>query len=98
MSSANRYRIEITELENGFEVEIPDFAERKKRVEKAAKKDKSSGKMVDCCYSPYLGDCTKKYAVKSVAEVLKLVRGSLEQLPENEYQDEWDALAAAKKK
>ena len=76
--SYDRYRVSVEVLENGFSVELPDFEEMDKK-----KADAKKSKNTMC--EPYLGDCTKKYAAKSVAEVLKLVKGSLEKMPEAEY-------------
>lgn len=76
MSYNSDYVIRIKPLENGFMVEVPDMEEIKKK-QAAAKK---SGNM-----SPYLGDCTESYAAKSVAEVLKLVKAALGQIPEADY-------------
>lgn len=71
------YRVSIRPLENGFMVEVPDMeAIRKKEAE--AKKNKGA---MPC----YIGDCTESYAAKSVAEVVKLVKTALEQIPESEY-------------
>ena len=81
--SYDRYRVSVEVLENGFSIEIPDFEEMAKKKEAAAKAAKTNKGM--CAAEPYLGDCTKKYAAKSVAEVLKLVKGSLEKMPEAEY-------------
>jgi hypothetical protein len=78
--SYDRYRISIEQLENGWTVELPDFAEIAAK-KKAAAKSKDSSNSV----APYLGDCTKSFAAKNVAEVLKLVKGSLENMPESEY-------------
>ena len=73
-----RYRVSIETLENGFKVEVPDMEAIKKKQTDAKKKN--SGAM-----DIYIGDCTKSYAAKSVAEVMKLVKGSLEGMPENEF-------------
>ena len=82
------YRLNIESLENGFSVEVPDLEARAKK-EADAKKNKNS-------ISPYYGDCTKKYAAKSVKEVLRLVQASLEKMPDVEF-DSAFAEAASKK-
>ena len=78
--SGESYRVSIEVLENGFSVEVPDMEARAKKMADS-KKDKHSSPG----YIPYMGDCMKKYAAKSVKEVLALVKVSLEKLPENEY-------------
>lgn len=75
--SYDRYRISVETLENGYKVEVPDMPAIKKKMADAKKK---SG-MVDC----YIGDCTKSYAAKSVKEVLSLVKASLSEMPESEF-------------
>lgn len=90
-----RFRISVERLENGYEVEVPDFAEMAKKKAAAEKAAKAKGG--DCCPSPYYGDCTKKYAARSAAEVLKLVRESLSGMPSGEF-DAAFAEAAAKVK
>jgi hypothetical protein len=70
------YRISIKELENGYEIEVPDFEEIAKK--QAAQKKNSSGDTP----SIYTGDCTKCFAAKSVKEVLALVKTSLEKMPD----------------
>lgn len=77
MSYASDYVIRIKPLENGFMVEVPDMEEIKKKRAEAAKA--KNGNM------PYIGDCTESYAAKSVAEVLKLVKAALSQIPESDY-------------
>lgn len=74
------YVIRIKPLENGFMIEVPDMEMIKKKKAEAAK-SKNGGSMA----MPYTGDCTESYAAKSVAEVLKLVKTSLSQLPESEF-------------
>jgi len=93
----DRFRISVEALENGFEVEIPDFAEMAKKKAAAEKAVKGKGGADQCVPSPYYGDCHKKYAAKSTAEVLKLVRNSLEAMPASEF-DAAFAEAAAKVK
>lgn len=78
--SYDRYRISVETLENGFAVECPDMEAIAKKQADAKKQSKNG-----CCPEVYIGDCTKKFAAKSVAEVLKLVKGSLEKMPESEY-------------
>jgi hypothetical protein len=83
------YVIRIKPLENGFMVEVPDMAAIKAK-QAAAKKEApvpSRG---------YIGDCTESYAAKSVAEVLKLVKSSLAQLPESEYASAFEEAAKSK--
>lgn len=72
------YRVSIETLENGFSVEVPDMEARAEKM-KEAKKSKSGMGM------PYMGDCTKKFAAKSVKEVLALVKSSLEKMPDTEF-------------
>lgn len=86
------YRVSIEPLEDGaYTVEVPDMEAIAKKKAEAKKKSKDG-----CCPEPYIGDCTKKYAAKSVKEVTKLVQAALEQLPEGEYDSSFDE--AAKKK
>ena len=73
------YRISVEVLENGFSVEVPDMEARAKKMADAKKGSKGDVPM------PYMGDCTKKYAAKSVKEALTLVKSSLEKLPAIEY-------------
>lgn len=80
-------RISVEELENGFEVEVPDVEAMKQKMA-AAKKSKDQS-------TPYMGDLTKKYAAKSIKEVIKLVTAALQGLPEASYDDAF-AEAAAK--
>lgn len=84
-----RYRISIEVLENAFEVEIPDMEAMKKKMAEAKKAHKGA----ETAPMPYMGDLTKKYAAKSVKEVLALVKGSLEKMPENEYEAAFDEAA-----
>ena len=74
MSMMGDYTIRISALENAFTVEVPD-AEMIKKKQAEQKKDKGN-------YPMYIGDCTKKYAAKSVPEVMKLVKTALADLPE----------------
>lgn len=95
----DNFRISVEALENGYEVEVPDFAEMKKKQAAADKAMKAGkGGMDTCCPSPYFGDCTKKYAAKSVAEVLKLVKDSLAEMPASEYETAFAESAAKLKK
>ena len=86
------FRVSVEVLENGFSVEVPDMEARAKKVADA-KKEK--GRSPD--YMPYMGDCTKKFAAKSVKEVLSLVKASLGQIPENEYDAAFAEVASASK-
>ena len=72
-----RCRVSVESLENGFEVEVPDMERMKKEMAAAKKKPGSP--------EPYIGDMTKKYAAKSVKEVIKLVTSALQGMPENDY-------------
>ncbi len=81
-----RCRISVETLENGFEVEVPDMEAVKKSM--ADSKKKSEGAM------PYMGDMTKKFAAKSVKEVIKLVTAALEGMPENEYDKAFNEAAS----
>jgi hypothetical protein len=74
------YCIRIKPVDNGFTVEVPDM-EKIKEKEAADAKRKDSGN-----YPTYIGDCTESYIAKSVAEVLKLVKASLAELPDPEMQ------------
>lgn len=85
--SYERYRISVETLENGYKVEIPDFEAIAQKQKDAKKKNPG---MTDC----YIGDCTKSYAAKSVAEVLKLVKGSLENMPESEFDTAFEEAGA----
>ena len=96
--SPDNFRISVETLENGFEVEVPDFAEMKKKQAAADKAAKGKGSMDSCCPSPYFGDCTKKYAAKSVAEVLKLVKDALGAMPASEYDAAFAEAAAQTEK
>lgn len=79
--SYDRYRVSVESLENGFAVEVPDLDEMARKMKEAKAKTKSG----ECCPMPYMGDCTKKFAAKSVKEVLKIVGAALEKMPEAEY-------------
>ena len=70
-------RIEV--LENGYEVELPDV-DAIDKAEAAAKKSKGSPMV-------YMGDCMKKYAAKTVRDVLKLVEPALKNLPQSTYDE-----------
>lgn len=74
------YRINIEVVENGFVVTVPDMDARKK-MEAAAKKKNSNSP------SPYMGDCTEKYACKTLDEVMTKVKDALSAMPEHEYQN-----------
>ncbi len=84
------YRISIEPLENGYAVEVPDM---EMIAKKKADEKKKSGSPTSV---GYIGDCTKKFASKSVKEVVSLVKNALEQLPEGEYDTAFNE--AAKKK
>ena len=85
-----RCRISVEALENGFEVEVPDMPAMKKAM---ADHKKAKGDMA----VPYMGDMTKKFAAKSVKEVIKLVTSALEGMPENEYGAAFDEAATKMK-
>lgn len=88
MSYGSSYRVSVEPLENGFKVEVPDQeAIDKKRAD--AKKNAKNG----CCPDPYIGDCTKCYAAKNIAEVVKLVTAALKSIPEQEYDDAFEAAS-----
>lgn len=89
--SYDRYRISIEVLENGFEVEVPDMEEIAKRKKESAKKSKDG-----CCPSMYFGDCTKKYAAKTLKEVQTLITAAMKQIPEEEYATAFDEAASKK--
>lgn len=91
---SERYRVSVERLVNGFEVEVPDMEARAK---KKADAKKSGGKGIGPVCEPYLGDCTKKYAAKSVKEVLALIKGSLEKIPENEFDAAFEEAATENK-
>lgn len=84
------YRICITPVDNGFTVEVPDMAKIKEK-EAADKKRKDGGN-----YPVYVGDCTESYIAKSTAEVLKLVKKALAELPNPEmaYADAFSEASA----
>lgn len=92
MSYGDEYRISIEPLANGFAVEVPDMEAREKKMAEAKKNMKGR----DSYPTPYLGDCTKKFAAKSTKEVLALVKASLEKLPDSEYDTAFEEKAAAK--
>jgi len=79
-----RHRISVEALENGFEVEVPDMVAMKKKMMESKKKGDSM---------PYMGDMTKKYAAKSVKEVIRFVTGALNELPENDYDKAFNEAA-----
>lgn len=85
----DQFVIRIEVLENGFKVEVPDMAKIKEK-KAAAKKEKSS-------YSPYIGDCTKSFAAKTVPDVMKMVKGALNELPEIAYAEAFDEASKAMK-
>ena len=85
-----RCRISVEALENGFEVEVPDM-ERMKKELAAAKKKGGNGRDAPM---PYMGDMTKKYAAKSVKEVIKLVTSALQGMPENDYDAAFNEAAS----
>lgn len=87
--SYDSYRVSVKVLENGFEVEVPDMEAIAAKKKEAEKKDPT--------YPPYIGDCTKCYAAKNVAEVIKLVRGSLEKLPSEDFDAAFEEAAAMDK-
>lgn len=90
MAHTSTYRIAVETLENGYSVEVPDMAAIAKKH--ADEKKKGGERMM----SPYIGDLTKKFAAKSVKEVLKLVQSSLEQMPEGEYDAAFSEAASKK--
>jgi hypothetical protein len=91
MAHTGTYRVSVETLENGYSVEVPDMAAiAKKHADE--KKMRGNGSMP----SMYMGDRTKKFAAKSVKEVLKLVQNSLEQLPEGEYDTAFSEAASKK--
>ena len=89
---SERYRVSIERLVNGFEVEVPDMEARAKKEADAKKSATKNGGGPMCM--PYMGDCTKKYAAKSVKEVLSLVKESLGKIPDNEYDAAFAEAAA----
>lgn len=86
--NGENYRIYVEVLENGFSVEVPDAKARAKKMAEAKKANHGGSGGAPM---PYLGDCTKKYAAKSVKEVVALVTEALEGLPENEYDAAFEA-------
>ena len=74
-----RCRISVETLANGFEVEVPDMAAMKKAMTERRKEKGMAS------YVPYPGDYTKKYAAKTVKEVIKLVTDALKGMPEIEF-------------
>lgn len=90
--SYDSYRVSVKVLENGFEVEVPDW-EAIAAKKAAAKKNKMGD-----TYSPYIGDCTKCYAEKNINAVLARVKSSLQNMPEaSEYAAGFAEAAAADK-
>ena len=85
--SYDRYRVSVEALENGFKVEVPD-------MEEIAKKEAAAKKKGDL--APYLGDCTKSFAAKTVKEAIKIVTAALEKIPEQDYETAFDAAASKK--
>ena len=86
----DRYRVYIEVLENGYKVEVPD-------MEMAAKKRADAKKKNPGMTDPYVGDCTKSYAAKSVTEVIRLVKASLEKMPETEFDAAFEEAGKAGK-
>lgn len=86
-----QYRVNIEVLENGFSVEVPDHEERETKMAEAKKRAKGSDMP-----TPYYGDCTKKYAAKSVKEVLSLVEESLKKIPDGEFDSAFEEKAKSK--
>lgn len=75
-------RITIDLMENAFAVTVPDWAGIAQK-KKDAKKRAEANKLTDSyCYT---GDCTKKYAAKTVEEVQKLVKDAIQKMPAQEY-------------
>lgn len=87
-----QYHVNIEVLENGFSVEVPDHEERAKKLADAKKRMKGSAEAP----TPYYGDCTKKYAAKSVKEVLSLVEESLKKIPDGEFDSAFEEKAESK--
>ena len=86
------YRVSIEVLENGFAVDVPDMEARAKKEAEAKKRMKSG----DSYCSPYMGDCTKKFAAKSIKEVMKIVQSSLEGIPDQEFDAAFEEKSASK--
>jgi len=83
----DNFWVRIETADNGFVVELPDLAERKKK-EDEAKKSKLS--------APYLGDCTEKRVAKTVDEVTKIVTAALKSLPDIEYDEAFKEASKGK--
>ena len=81
------YRVSVEVLENGFAVEAPD-------MEAIAKKKAMAAKSKDASM-PYTGDCTKKFAAKTIKDALRFVTAALEGIESKEY-DSAFAEAGAK--
>ena len=79
-------RISVEVLENGYEVELPDI-DAMNKADAAAKKKPGAPEV-------YMGGMMKKYAAKTVKEVLSLVTPALKRLPQKQY-DEAFAEASA---
>lgn len=77
MSYSGKYCIRVEPQDNGFTVEVPDMKAIKAK-EAADAKNKNTGSYP----STYIGDLTECYIAKSVAEVLKLVKRALSEIPE----------------
>jgi hypothetical protein len=93
MADRDLFRISVRVLENGYVVEVPDMEEIKKKEADAKKNYKGPGQPY--CYT---GDCTKSFAAKSPAQVVKYVKQALEQLPDAEYDSAFAEAAAASPK
>ena len=85
-----RCRVSVEALVNGFEVEVPDMPAMKKKMADAKK---AKGDMS----VPYMGDLTKKYAAKTMKEVIVLVTEALKGMPEREFDDAFEEEAAKHK-
>ena len=74
-----QYSIRIETLENGYKVSVPDFAAIKKKQADAKKRNGS----MDC----YIGgdDCMDSFVASNAKEVLTLVKKSLDDMPESEF-------------
>ena len=83
--SHDSYYVRVEVLENAFSVEVPDMEARAKHAKKSKNGDAA----------PYYDEC-KKYAAKSVKEVLRLVKESLEKIPAAEFDSAFDDAASKK--
>lgn len=89
MPHTSDYTIRIRTLQNAFTVEVPDM----EAIKKKEAEDKKAGRE----HSSYIGDLTKTFAAKTVAEALKHVKQSLSELPEVAYAEAFSEASKGEK-